>query len=129
MTAITLHHVQVLCPAGGEDSARRFYGKWLGLRELPKPASLASDGVWFALDDHRQLHVGVLRAGDEPTRNRSHLALRVHDLAAVLAILRREKIHWTTPAVVPGWTRAQIRDPFGNAIELLQIDAPSERGP
>ena len=60
-----LHHVQVACPRGGEDDARRFYGEGLGLTEVDKPAELAGrGGAWFrAYDDAGQvsaeLHVGV----------------------------------------------------------------------
>ena len=35
---IKLHHVQVACPRGGEDVARRFYADGLGLLELLAPA-------------------------------------------------------------------------------------------
>jgi catechol 2,3-dioxygenase-like lactoylglutathione lyase family enzyme len=60
-----LHHVQVACPPGGEDAARRFYGNGLGMTEVDKPADLvARGGCWFrAYDDSgavaAELHVGV----------------------------------------------------------------------
>ena len=60
-----LHHVQVCCPRGGEDAARRFYGEGLGLTEVEKPAELAGrGGAWFrSYDEHgavaAELHVGV----------------------------------------------------------------------
>ena len=43
-----LHHVQVACPPGGEEDARRFYGEGLGLTEVPKPDSLAGRGFRIA---------------------------------------------------------------------------------
>lgn len=129
MTAMKLHHVQVLCPAGGEEAARRFYGKLLGLRELRKPATLAADGVWFVLDDDRQLHVGVMRTGEQPARNRSHLALEVDDLDAILLRLRAAGHAWKNPPEVPGWQRIHTNDPFGNGIELLEIVDGTERLP
>ncbi len=60
-----LHHVQVACPRGGEDDARRFYGEGLGLSEVEKPAELAGrGGAWFRAYDEdgavtAELHVGV----------------------------------------------------------------------
>ena len=60
-----LHHVQVACPPGGEDAARRFYADGLGMAEVDKPADLvARGGCWFRAYDDRgevaaELHVGV----------------------------------------------------------------------
>ena len=39
-----LHHVQLACPPGGEEVARRFWVQGLGLAEVPKPAPLAGRG-------------------------------------------------------------------------------------
>ena len=39
--SVRLHHVQVACPRGGEDVARRFYAEALGMTEVDKPADLA----------------------------------------------------------------------------------------
>ena len=58
-TPVLLHHVQVSCPEGGEDAARRFYGEVLGLPEVAKPAALAKrGGCWFR-DEGVEVHVGV----------------------------------------------------------------------
>ena len=47
-----LHHVQVTCPPGAEDDARRFYGEGLGMAEVDKPAELAKrGGAWFRAYD------------------------------------------------------------------------------
>lgn len=60
-----LHHIQVACPAGGEDAVRRFYGDGLGLTEVPKPSALAArGGCWFRGYDEdgrtvAEIHVGV----------------------------------------------------------------------
>ena len=45
MSVLGLHHVQIACPAGSEDSLRSFYGGLLGMPELAKPAALAVRGV------------------------------------------------------------------------------------
>ena len=60
-----LHHVQVACPPGGEDVARRFYADGLGMTEVDKPVDLvARGGCWFRAYDGAgavaaELHVGV----------------------------------------------------------------------
>ena len=82
-----LHHVQVACPPGGEDGARRFYGEGLGMTEVDKPADLvARGGCWFrAYDDAgavaAELHVGV----EEPfaPARKAHPAFVVADLDEV----------------------------------------------
>lgn len=56
-----LHHVQVACPAGAEDDARRFYGTGLGMAEVDKPADLAGrGGAWFHTHDAHGNRVEVL---------------------------------------------------------------------
>ena len=39
-----LHHVQVACPRGAEDDARRFYAAGLGMTEVDKPEDLRAQG-------------------------------------------------------------------------------------
>ena len=36
-----IHHVQLACPAGAENTLREFYGGVLGLAEVTKPPALA----------------------------------------------------------------------------------------
>jgi catechol 2,3-dioxygenase-like lactoylglutathione lyase family enzyme len=120
---VRLHHVQILAPPHSEAATRRFYGSLLGLREITKPAALSHDGVWFELADGAQLHVGILRERDEPTRNRAHFALQVESLDELAGRLTEAGIACTVPNPVPGWRRIQLRDPFGNGIEILQVEA------
>src|SRR4051795_11299105 len=86
MAVVGLDHVQIAAPPGCEADARRFYGGLLGLRELDKPEALRNrGGVWFAVGDHHQLHVGV-EDGFSPAR-KAHPALRAdypNELAAAL---------------------------------------------
>jgi hypothetical protein len=43
-----IHHVQLACPPGTEDTLRDFYGRVLSLQELAKPPALAErGGCWF----------------------------------------------------------------------------------
>jgi len=123
-----LHHVQVACPPGGEDAARRFYADGLGLTEVDKPATLAGrGGAWFrAYDDEgtvtAELHVGV----EEPfaPARKAHPAFALASpelLESVVGRLGRlgyavDRSQWTT---FPGFHRVHVADPHGNRVELL----------
>ena len=87
---IALHHVQVSCPPGGEDDARRFYADGLGLTEVEKPEPLRSrGGAWFRAYDvlgavAAEIHVGV-EDGFTPAR-KAHPAFVVEDQSCSSAI-------------------------------------------
>jgi catechol 2,3-dioxygenase-like lactoylglutathione lyase family enzyme len=109
-----LDHVQVAAPAGCEPAARAFYGDVLGLHELEKPEPLRSrGGVWFALADGRQLHVGV-EADFAPAR-KAHPAFAVDDLDALAA--RVGDVRWDDE--LPGVRRFYASDPWGNRLEFV----------
>jgi catechol 2,3-dioxygenase-like lactoylglutathione lyase family enzyme len=96
-----LHHVQVSCPRGGEDAARRFYAAGLGLAEVTKPPALAGrGGCWFRAYDDDGLVVAEIHVGMEepfvPAR-KAHPALLLDDVD--------ERFHTT--------------DPHGNRVEVL----------
>lgn len=114
-----LHHVQVSCPPGGEDAARRFYGDGLGLPEVEKPPVLAArGGCWFREGDV-EVHVGVEDPFD-PAR-KAHPAFLVDDLDALAVRLenlgflvdRREE------ETFPGHRRFHTWDGNGNRVEVL----------
>ena len=123
-----LHHVQVCCPRGGEDDARRFYGEGLGMGEVEKPAELAGrGGAWFRAHDatgaiSAELHVGV----EEPfaPARKAHPAFVLHsveELEETAARLLRlgfevDRSEWST---FPGFARVHARDAVGNRVELL----------
>ncbi|MBZ9714169.1 VOC family protein [Deinococcus multiflagellatus] len=119
MTFITgLDHVLLEAPAGGEPAARAFYGAFLGLTEVPKPPVLqVRGGVWFALPDGRQLHLGV--APDFAPRLKGHPALRSADLAAFVAHCAAHGVP-TRPDQEGGVPRVFLHDPFGNRLEVVQ---------
>jgi len=125
---VRLHHVQVCCPRGGEDAARRFYGEGLGLSEVDKPVELAGrGGAWFRAHDVAgavvaELHVGV----EEPfaPARKAHPAFvldGVDELEATAARLVElgfevDRSEWST---FPGHVRVHCRDGAGNRVELL----------
>ncbi|TMQ25518.1 MAG: glyoxalase [Deltaproteobacteria bacterium] len=59
MEVISIDHVQLAIPPGGEPAARTFYGQVLGFTELPKPEAMRGrGGLWFQAGPV-QLHLGV----------------------------------------------------------------------
>ena len=120
-----LHHVQVACPSGGEDEARRFYRDGLGMTEVDKPADLvARGGCWFrAYDDSgavaAELHVGV----EEPfaPARKAHPALVVDRLDEVAERLRGLgfEVDESQRDSFPGFVRFHTFDAHGNRVEVL----------
>ncbi len=56
---LTLDHIQIAMPRGGEDAARAFWCTLLGLTELEKPAALRSRGGHCLTLGAHELHLGV----------------------------------------------------------------------
>ena len=120
-----LHHVQVACPPGGEDAARRFYADGLGMTEVDKPADLvARGGCWFrGYDDSgavaAELHVGV----EDPfaPARKAHPAFVVPDLDVVAARMRELgfEVDESQRESVPGHVRFHTFDGHGNRVEVL----------
>ncbi|MBL0749213.1 VOC family protein [Nocardioides baculatus] len=122
-----LHHVQVACPPGGEDVARRFYADGLGMSEVDKPADLvARGGCWFRAYDGEgrttvgaELHVGV----EDPfaPARKAHPAFVVDDLDAVAGRLRHLgfDVDESQRDTFPGHVRFHTFDGHGNRVEVL----------
>ena len=120
-----LHHVQVACPPGGEDAARRFYADGLGMTEVEKPQELkARGGCWFrAYDDAgavaAELHVGV----EDPfaPARKAHPAFVVPDLDVVAARMRELgfEVDESQRASFPDHVRFHTFDGHGNRVEVL----------
>jgi len=123
-----LHHVQVACPPGGEDGARRFYGAGLGMTEVEKPEELrARGGCWFrAYDDagavQSEIHVGV----EEPfvAARKAHPALLLADVAELDAVGDRLaglgfEVDRSQRDTFPGHLRFHTFDAHGNRVEVL----------
>jgi catechol 2,3-dioxygenase-like lactoylglutathione lyase family enzyme len=118
MTIRGIDHVQVAAPRGCEDTARAFYGRLLGMEELPKPEPLASrGGCWFRAGA-LELHLGV----EEPfaPARKAHPGFVVDDLEALRAALDGAGIAVRDDTDLPGVTRFYADDPFGNRLEFRQ---------
>jgi catechol 2,3-dioxygenase-like lactoylglutathione lyase family enzyme len=115
-----IHHVQVSCPVGGEDAARRFYGDVLGIPEVVKPPALsARGGCWFR-SDGVEVHVGV-EERFSPAR-KAHPAFVLEDAAELDRVAARAEAAGfpvTWDADLPGHRRFHTADGNGNRVELL----------
>ncbi|HYI15341.1 MAG TPA: VOC family protein [Thermomicrobiales bacterium] len=123
MSICGIHHAQITIPRGREDDARAFYVDLLGLIEIPKPDVLQGrGGIWLRIDSQR-VHAGV-EDGVDRTLTKAHLAYVVDDLVAIRDRLTAAGYAIDADVPLPGMTRCELRDPFGNRVELIQ---PIER--
>ena len=117
MTIPAMHHVMVAIPVGGEETARRFYGDLLGLTEVPKQADMRHrGGLWF-LTGTIDFHIGADPAF-QPT-DKPHVAWQVDDLDGLRSMLDAAGHETFDDIPLDGYRRFQVRDPFGNRVELL----------
>ena len=102
------------------ESAKRFYGGTLGLKEKPRP-DFDFPGAWYDLGEC-ELHLMVSTdalpvAGIRPRRD-YHVAFRVDDLEAAERALEDAGLEFRRSS--SGLPSIFVRDPDGNLIELLR---------
>jgi catechol 2,3-dioxygenase-like lactoylglutathione lyase family enzyme len=114
-----IDHVQITVPAGGVPAARAFYCGLLGLPEVEKPDALRGrGGFWLQVGD-RQVHVGT-EEGVDRRATRAHVAYAVRDLPAWRRRLADSGVEVLDAVPIPGYDRLELRDPFGNRVELIE---------
>jgi catechol 2,3-dioxygenase-like lactoylglutathione lyase family enzyme len=114
-----IHHVQIACPPGSEETLRAFYVGVLGLVEVPKPPALAvRGGCWFA-GNGIELHLGV--EDDFRPARKAHPGLLWLDLDALAArlVAAGRPVRWAADGELPGMRRFHTDDPHGNRLEFL----------
>jgi len=133
MKICAIEHMQMAMPPNEEEQARAFYGKVLGIPEIPKPADLAlRGGAWFeqgALNvspeaapatalSKLKIHLGVEK--DFRPASKAHPALLVEGLDDLSK--RCEQLGHAVISDEPleGYHRVYVSDPFGNRIELME---------
>jgi len=120
MPIIGIDHVQLAMPTGREEAAREFYGRLLGIPEVPKPAELRKrGGAWFEQGEVR-IHLGV-DPEFRPAR-KAHPGLRVRDLQGLVSRLRDAGCEVSDHDSLGGARRVFVADPFGNRLELIEVD-------
>jgi catechol 2,3-dioxygenase-like lactoylglutathione lyase family enzyme len=122
MPILSLDHVQLTIPVGGEARAREFYAGVLGLSEVEKPAAMAGrNSIWFAAGS-ANLHLGI-EADFHPAK-RAHPALVVEGLDGILASCERAGLATRPDTSFYGFRRVHVFDPFGNRLELMERVKP-----
>lgn len=115
---IGVHHVQVNVPSDSLDAARDFYLGFLGLREIDRPATFTSKGVWMNAGGF-EFHIG-LEDGVDRRLTRAHIAFEVDDIETWRKKVAASGARIVEQPCIPNCERFQFRDPFGNNIELIQ---------
>lgn len=124
MPILSLDHVQVAIPAGGEGAARSFYIGILGFTEQQKPAALAGrDSIWL-MAGPVNLHLGVETDSDFHAARRAHPALTVDNLDEIVVACQRARLPTREDTPVGNFRRTHVFDPFGNRIELMESTTP-----
>lgn len=120
---VSIDHVQLAMPKGGEEKARAFFVGVLGFVEIPKPAKLAvRGGCWFQ-SGNVQVHLGAEE--DFRAARKAHPAFRIRGYEALCARLT-DAGHKPVPNdEIADVRRAHVDDPFGNRLEIIEEKATS----
>jgi catechol 2,3-dioxygenase-like lactoylglutathione lyase family enzyme len=130
---LELHHHGIRVGPSPEAvaTARKFYGDVLGLDHDPgRPNIPTIDGYWMDVGGTAQIHLmgvdGLSKFAKGPGQDPSHphVALAVADIQKTKKELDRLGVeYWVAESVVgPQSQQIFMKDPFGNMIELHQID-------
>ena len=116
-----LDHIMLGAPPDAADAARKFFGKVLGMPEIPVPEALR-DRVhcWFRCGD-AEIHVASIPGYRPP--DRPHAAFRVSSPEA-LEKIKSALLAAGHPVIDnterPEAVRFFTRDPWGNRLEFLR---------
>jgi catechol 2,3-dioxygenase-like lactoylglutathione lyase family enzyme len=114
-----IDHIQLAAPKGTEEQAREFYGKLLGLEEIPKPGSLQKRGGCWFLCGSQEVHIGIQE--DFLPARKAHPGFVVEDLAGLRSRLEEAGAVIREEPPIDGRNRFFTEDPFGNRIEFLEF--------
>ena len=113
-----VNHVQVNVPTADLERAREFYVNFMGMREIARPGTFTSKGIWLNAGRF-EIHIG-LEDGVDRSKTRAHVAYEVSDVRAWRAKVSEAGHPIKEQPLIPGYDRFQFRDPFGNMIEIMQ---------
>ncbi len=131
---LELHHHGIRVGPSREEveQARRFYSEVLGLTPDPgRPHIPSIDGYWMDVGGTAQIHLmavdgqSIFARGPGQDPSNPHVALAVPDIVEARKELDRLGVkYWVAESVVgPQSQQIFFHDPFGNQIELHQIDS------
>lgn len=119
-TILAIHHANISIPAGEEDTARAFYCDLLGLIEISKPDALQENGGFWLKLANIDLHIGI-QEGINRQQLKAHIAYQVDNLSAWREKLTEAGFAIKENTAIPDFDRFEIRDPFGNRIEFVEL--------
>jgi catechol 2,3-dioxygenase-like lactoylglutathione lyase family enzyme len=133
LKVIELHHHGIRIGATAEDAkkARDFYSDVLGMQPDPgRPVIPSIEGYWMDVGGTTQIHLmgvegnSVFYQGPGQDPSRPHVALAVADIQEAKQELDRLGVkYWVGRGIVgPESQQVFMDDPFGNMIELHQVD-------
>jgi glyoxylase I family protein len=118
-----VHHVSINVHDATESV--EFYTGVLGLTERSDRPEFGFGGAWLDLGG-QQVH---LIEAAVPTDHGQHVAMRVADIDAAVAALRRRGIEVSDPKPVATSRQCFLHDPSGNLIELHEPSVTPGVGP
>jgi catechol 2,3-dioxygenase-like lactoylglutathione lyase family enzyme len=117
-TITRLQHAAITVPVEGLETARQFYSDVLGLKEVPRPPELQSrPGIWYSFGS-TELHIQT-RPNVATEKGDRHPALVVDDLEGWRSRFLEQSVEVIDQPTIYGRRRFNIRDPFGNLLELM----------
>ena len=111
-------HINICVPRQKLEDARNFYIDVIGLEQIERPDVFPDPGYWFDIGNIT-LHIGV---EEIPVITSRHTAFEVADINAARNQLVKCGVGIIEEPIIPGRTRFSFLDPFGNRMELLQMD-------
>jgi catechol 2,3-dioxygenase-like lactoylglutathione lyase family enzyme len=111
-------HIHICVPAERLEEARCFYRDIIGLKEIHRPTELGDEGIWFTAANI-ELHIGVEVTLPATIR---HTAFEVTNLEAARQHLTENGVTIQKQRKLPGRNRFSFTDPFGNRMELLEMN-------
>lgn len=119
---VSLHHVQLAMPAGGEGQAQGFYRDILELAERDKPADMRQNGgCWFE-EGAVRVHLGVDK--DFRPARKAHPAFMVRDFEKLFDKCKAAGLMTERSNKIDGQARFFVDDPFGNRVEIIDGENP-----
>ncbi len=124
-----LHHLTINAPSGEEEKVRYFYGKLLGLKEMPIPKKLTDiyEIIWFYLHDFI-LHIEFTKNFIKPVREESgpimpgnHFSLEIVNLKKFRKEIESKGAVIKEAESLPDRERFYLVDPFENYIEIIEF--------
>lgn len=116
-----IHHVSLPRPAGSDEVIRQFYGDLLRLEELPPPKGAGYLSVIvYQIGVANELHLFVEEAAPLSQR---HFCIEVEDLSDWRRLLELAGVAIIEDFPIPGRPRFFVRDPVGNLVEFMRIEA------